>query len=90
MFLRSDISAHITRNFTSTVSPAIERQVKDAVTQNLIPTWAQQTSQMHQELSRELRSEILGLKKDVTSWQNEAIRNQEVCFDIVCWEARRI
>lgn len=33
---------------------------------------------MHQELSREVRSEILGLKKEVLAWQSEALRGQEV------------
>ena len=33
---------------------------------------------MHQELSREIHNEIMGLKQDVKSWQDAAFRSQEV------------
>ena len=78
MLLRPDVSNHIARTLSSAVSPIIERQVKDAITKTLIPTYTQQTSNMHQELSREIHSEIIGLKKEVIAWQSEALRGQEV------------
>lgn len=84
LLVRPDVSAHIARTFTSTVSPLVERQVKDTITKSLIPAYTQQSSAMHQELSREIHSEILNLKKEVITWQTEALRGQEVrvnmCF----------
>ena len=78
LLVRPDVSAHIARTFTSTVSPLVERQVKDTITKSLIPAYTQQSSAMHQELSREIHSEILNLKKEVITWQSEALRGQEV------------
>ena len=67
------MSSQIARAFTATVTPVIERQVKETISKSLVPS-----SAMHQELSREVRSEILGLKKEVLAWQSEALRGQEV------------
>ncbi len=82
----------VARAFSTTVSPVIDRQVKESISKNLVPS-----SAMHQELSREIRSEMLNLKKEVLTWQSEALRSQEArnadrtygimltCFfDIVC------
>ncbi|KAH8108132.1 hypothetical protein BXZ70DRAFT_39589 [Cristinia sonorae] len=77
LILRPDVSAHIARTFSSTVTPIVERQVKETIQKTLIPAYSQQTSSLHQELSREIHGEILNLKKEVLSWQNEALRNQE-------------
>lgn len=33
---------------------------------------------MHQELSREIHSEILNVKKEIITWQSEALKGQEV------------
>lgn len=33
---------------------------------------------MHQDILREMRAEILNVKKDSMSWQTEAARSQEV------------
>ncbi|KAI0928852.1 hypothetical protein AcW2_004723 [Taiwanofungus camphoratus] len=77
MLLRPDVSSHIARTVSSSVTPVIERQVKDAISKTLIPAYTQQSSTMHQELSREIHSEILNLKKEVITWQSEALRGQE-------------
>lgn len=69
----------VARAFSTTVTPVIERQVKESISKNLIPS-----STMHQELSREIRSEILGLKKEVLAWQSEALRGQEVRAALDC------
>ena len=63
----------VARAFSTSVTPVIERQVKESISKNLIPS-----SAMHQELSREIRSEILNLKKEVLAWQGDALRSQEV------------
>lgn len=68
----------IARTFSSAVTPLVEKQVKDTITKSLIPAYTQQSSAMHQELSREIHSEILNLKKEVITWQSEALRGQEV------------
>lgn len=73
VLIRPEMSTQIARAFSTSVAPVIERQVKETISKNLIPS-----SAMHQELSREIRSEILGLKKEVLAWQSEALRGQEV------------
>ena len=78
MLLRPEISTQIARNVSSAVSPVIERQVKETVGKNLLQTYQQQSTIMHQELSREIHNEIMGLKQDVKSWQDAAFRSQEV------------
>ena len=78
LLLRPDVSSHVARTFSSAVTPVIEKHVKDAITNTLIPAYTQISSSMHQELSREIHSEILNLKKEVITWQSEALRGQEV------------
>ena len=51
----------------------IERQIKDAVSKTVIPTYAQQ----HQDLVQEMRNEMMSLRKEVAAWQNESSRAQE-------------
>ncbi|KZS99162.1 hypothetical protein SISNIDRAFT_448024 [Sistotremastrum niveocremeum HHB9708] len=77
LLLRPDVSTHVARTFTSTVTPLIERHVKEGITKTLIPQYAAESSAMHQDLSREIRAEILNLKKEVITWQSEALRGQE-------------
>ncbi|EKM55623.1 uncharacterized protein PHACADRAFT_256363 [Phanerochaete carnosa HHB-10118-sp] len=77
LLLRPDVSNHIARTFSGAVTPIVEKHVKDAITKTLIPTYSQQSSQMHQELSREIHGEILNLKKEIITWQSEALRGQE-------------
>jgi len=77
LLLRPDVSSHVARTFSSAVTPVIEKHVKDAITNTLIPAYTQISSSMHQELSREIHSEILNLKKEVITWQSEALRGQE-------------
>lgn len=78
LLMRPEVSNHIARTFSSAVTPLVERHVKDAITKTLIPAYSQQSSAMHQELSREMHSEILNLKKEIITWQSEALRGQEV------------
>ena len=60
------------------MTPMIEKHVKDSITNTLIPAYTQISSKMHQELSREIHAEILNLKKEVITWQSDALRGQEV------------
>jgi hypothetical protein len=78
LLLRPDISNHFAGILSTNLNPLIERYIKDSVTKNIIPTYSQQTSAMHQDILREMRSEILNVKKDSMSWQTEAARSQEV------------
>lgn len=80
MLLRPDVANHIARTFSATVTPIIDRQVKETVSKTILPTYTQQSTHMHQELSREIRSEVQNLKKEVISWQSEALHKQEVRF----------
>ncbi|KAI0064686.1 hypothetical protein BV25DRAFT_1799983 [Artomyces pyxidatus] len=77
LLLRPDVSSHVARTFSSAITPVIERHVKDAISQTLIPAYTQQSSSMHQELSREMHTEMLNIKKEVIAWQSEALRGQE-------------
>lgn len=78
LLLRPDISSHFAHILSSNLTPLIERNVKEAVTKTFIPIYSQQSSAMHQDLLRELRSEIHSLKSELTAWQSDAFRNQEV------------
>jgi hypothetical protein len=71
------VSNHVARTFSSAVTPIIERHVKESITKTLIPAYLQESSGMHQELSREIHNEILNLKKEIVTWQSEALRGQE-------------
>lgn len=77
LLLRPDISNHFASILSTNLNPLIERYIKDSVTKNIIPTYSQQTSAMHQDILREMRAEILNVKKDSMSWQTEAARSQE-------------
>lgn len=78
MLNKPEISSQIARNISTNLTPFMERYVKDTITKTLIPAYQAQSSAMHQDLSREIHSEILNLKKEIISWQSEALRGQEV------------
>jgi len=80
LLLRPDVSNHVARTFSAAITPQIEKHVKDVISNTLIPAYTQISSSMHQELSREIHSEILSLKKEVITWQSEALRGQEVRY----------
>ncbi|KAG9092080.1 hypothetical protein FS749_016017 [Ceratobasidium sp. UAMH 11750] len=77
LLLRPDVSNHVARTFSQAVTPLIERHVKDAINTTLIPAYQQSNAQMHQELTREIHSEILSLKKEIITWQGEALKGSE-------------
>ncbi|KAJ7470309.1 hypothetical protein FB451DRAFT_1253314 [Mycena latifolia] len=77
LLLRPDISAHFAQILSSNLTPLIDRHVKDTVNKSLMPAFSQQSSAMHQELLREVRTEIHSVKTELTAWQGEAFRSQE-------------
>lgn len=79
LLLRPDISNHFSSILSTNLNPLIERYVKDTVSKTFVPAYSQQTSAMHQDILREMRTEILNVKKDSMTWQTEAARSQEVC-----------
>lgn len=78
MLVRPDISNHFASMLSTNLNPLIERYVKDTVSKTFVPAYSQQTSAMHQDILREMRTEILNVKKDSMTWQTEAARSQEV------------
>ncbi|THV07877.1 hypothetical protein K435DRAFT_772233 [Dendrothele bispora CBS 962.96] len=77
LLTRPDISSHFSHLLSANLTPLIERHVKDAIQKTLIPVYSQQSSTMHQDLIRDLRSEMHGFKSELTGWQNESLRSQE-------------
>jgi len=77
LLLRPDISGHFAHILSSNLTPLIERHVKEAIAKTFIPIYSQQSSVMHQDLLRELRTEIHNVKTELTTWQSEAFRSQE-------------
>lgn len=73
VLIRPEMATQVARAFSSNVMPVVERQIKESLAKNMVPQTA-----LHQELSREVRSEILNLKKEVLTWQSDALRGQEV------------
>ena len=78
MLIKPEISGQLTRNITANLTPIVERYVKETISKTLIPAYQAQSSAMHQDLQREIRSEVMGLKKEILTWQTEALRTQEV------------
>ncbi|KAI6126276.1 hypothetical protein EV401DRAFT_2207222 [Pisolithus croceorrhizus] len=77
LLLRPDISTHFASILSNNLNPLIERYVKESVSKTFLPAYSQQTSAMHQDILREMRTEILNVKKDSITWQTEAARSQE-------------
>ncbi|KAG6331224.1 hypothetical protein ID866_7865 [Astraeus odoratus] len=77
LLLRPDISSHFASILSTNLNPLIERYVKDSVSKTFLPAYSQQTSAMHHDILREMRAEILNVKKDSITWQTEAARSQE-------------
>ncbi|KAJ6618338.1 hypothetical protein B0H10DRAFT_2030437 [Mycena sp. CBHHK59/15] len=77
LLLRPDISAHFAQMLSSNLTPLIDRHVKDTVNKSVMPAFSQQSAAMHQDLLREVRTEIHSVKSELTSWQGEAFRSQE-------------
>jgi hypothetical protein len=69
---------HISKAFSTSVNPVLEREVTDTITNTLIPAYSDATSAIHRELTRELRSEVANLITEVIARQSEALRNHEV------------
>ena len=80
LLLRPDVSAHMSRTFTAAVTPLIEKNVRDQIQKNLIPAYHQQASTMIEQLYTEISEEMVGLKKDIISYQSETLKNHEVCL----------
>lgn len=78
MLIKPEISGQLTRNITANLTPIVERYVKETISKTLIPAYQAQSTAMHQDLQREIRSEVMGLKKEILTWQTEALRTQEV------------
>ncbi|KAL1730253.1 hypothetical protein EV714DRAFT_250474 [Schizophyllum commune] len=77
MILRPDMAQHFSNMLSSALVPAIERHVKESMSKSVIPAYQQHNAALHQELLRELRAELHGVKSEMSAWQNEAFRNQE-------------
>ncbi|KXN90514.1 hypothetical protein AN958_04186 [Leucoagaricus sp. SymC.cos] len=80
LLFRPDVSSHLAHVLATNLNAVIERQVKDAIAKTFIPVYSQQASAMHQELIRELRGEIHGVKSELTAWQNEAFRSHDAAI----------
>lgn len=49
----------------------------------LIPAYQKSTTEMYDQLYQEINEEILNLKKEIITWQSDALKGQEVCdFEI--------
>ncbi|KAF9567613.1 hypothetical protein CPC08DRAFT_740144 [Agrocybe pediades] len=77
LLLRPNVSNHFANIITTTMTPAVERHIKEVLTTNFLQFHSQQTAAMHQELLREFRNEIASVKAELNNWHNEALRGQE-------------
>lgn len=82
LLLRPDVSSHMTRTFTASVTPLIEKNVRDQIQKTLIPAFQQEAGTMIEQLYTEISEEMVGLKKDIVAYQSETLKNHEVrsCF----------
>lgn len=74
MLLRPDVSSHFTQIFTSQVAPTLERQIREAVSKSFLPTYTQLSGSMHHEVLKEIHN----VKSELSAWQAETFRTQEV------------
>ncbi|PFH50051.1 hypothetical protein AMATHDRAFT_41111 [Amanita thiersii Skay4041] len=77
LLLRPDFASHFAHNLSTTLTPVIERHVKESIAKTFIPIYSQQSSAIHQELLREMRSELHNVKTELTAWHSEFSRSQE-------------
>jgi hypothetical protein len=80
-FTRMDITTNLARTFSATITPTIERQVKESLGQSLLPNLQAQAAKHQQELLQHVHAEMDAFKNNVATMQNETLRNQEVCLD---------
>src|ERR1700730_16107085 len=90
LLLRPDVSSHFAHILSSQLTPLIERHIKEAINKSFLPVFSQQTNAMHQDLLRELRAEILNVKKELFAVQSDAFRGQEVCGLFVLFVIRHV
>jgi len=77
LLLRPTLSNHFAGLITSTLTPVIERQIKEFLGSNFYQYQSQQTNSLHQDFVRELRSEVSSIKSDLGNWHSETARAQE-------------
>ena len=68
MLIKPEISGQLTRNITANLTTIVERYVKETISKTLIPAYQAQSTAMHQDLQREIRSEVIRLKKEILTW----------------------
>jgi hypothetical protein len=84
LLLRPDISSHFAHVLSSNLTPLIERNIKDVINKTFLPAFTQQTTSMHQELLREIRTEVHNIKTELFALQTDAFRSQEVSSKCLC------
>jgi hypothetical protein len=75
-----DITANLARSLPASIAPMIERHVKDALGQSVLPNLNAQAAANHQELLQHVHAELDSFKANVASMHNETLRSQEVRF----------
>jgi hypothetical protein len=87
LLLRPDVSSHMSRTFTASVTPLIEKNVRDQIQKNLIPAYHQHANSMIENLYTEINEEMVGLRKEIVSYQSETLKNHEVRgrFQSIWW-----
>jgi hypothetical protein len=78
LLLRPDISNHFAHVLSSNLTPLIERNAKEAINTAFLSVFSQQIAAMHQDLLRELRNEVLSVKKELFAVQTDDSRGHEV------------
>jgi hypothetical protein len=90
LLLRPTISNHFANILSTALTPSIERHIKEVLTTTVFQIHSQQTTAMHQDLLRELRSEISNIKSEFGTWHSESMRSQEVSLILVHFTAAKL
>ncbi|KAF8310180.1 hypothetical protein DL93DRAFT_2169871 [Clavulina sp. PMI_390] len=77
LLLRPEIGVQIARNFSTSVTPLVERQIKDSFQKNLIPAFEAATQSLQMSFGRDMSAELMNLRKEIFGWQSDTIRNTE-------------
>ncbi|KAL7411443.1 hypothetical protein BDY24DRAFT_443082 [Mrakia frigida] len=72
--LPSELERHLnSRGFASAVFPSIDKAIKDLIHKTLVPAYNDATSEMYDALSREIRADMVAIRKEVVAEQSNAL-----------------
>lgn len=73
VLLRPDVTAHLSRNFSSSIAPSLERSLMAVVTQGVIPPFNQLLGRAVDACVSSVHREMVDVRKEIVKEQSEAV-----------------